>query len=84
MFTINEIEIFHIIAEWYLLFFAKFRSHQKTFTINEIEIFHIIAEWYEWYLLFFAKFRSYRVENKTFLTESQSYLNAPVLMTEPP
>ena len=51
------------------------------FAINEIEIFHIIAEWY---LLFFAKFRSRRVENKKFMTESQSYLNAPVLMTEPP
>ena len=28
MFAINEIEVFHIIAEWYLLFFAKFRSHR--------------------------------------------------------
>ena len=25
--TINEIRIFRIIGEWYLLFFAKFRSH---------------------------------------------------------
>ena len=51
------------------------------FTINEIEIFFIIAEWY---LFFFAKFRSHSVENKKVMTESQSYLNAPVLMTEPP
>ena len=28
MFTISEVEIFHIIAYWYLLFFAKFRSHR--------------------------------------------------------
>ena len=28
MFTINEIGIFRIIAKWYLLFFAKFRSHR--------------------------------------------------------
>ena len=25
---INEIEIFRFIAEWYLLFFVKFRSHR--------------------------------------------------------
>ena len=38
MFTINEIVIFRVIAEWYLLFFAKFRSHrvknQKVMTEN--------------------------------------------------
>ena len=28
IFTINEIGIFHIIAEWCLFFFAKFRSHR--------------------------------------------------------
>jgi len=28
IFTINEIGIFHIITEWLLLFFAKFRSHR--------------------------------------------------------
>ena len=38
MFTIHEIGIFRIIAEWYLLFFAKFRGHrvknQKVMTEN--------------------------------------------------
>ena len=38
IFTINEIGIFRIIAEWYLLFFAKFRRHriknQKVMTEN--------------------------------------------------
>ena len=38
MFTINEIGIFLIIAEWYMLFFAKFCSHrvknQKVMTEN--------------------------------------------------
>ena len=38
MFTINEIGIFRIIAEWYLFLFAKFRSHpvknQKVMTEN--------------------------------------------------
>ena len=28
IFTINEIGKFHIITEWLLLFFAKFRSHR--------------------------------------------------------
>ena len=38
MFTLNEIGIFLIIAEWYMLFFAKFHSHriknQKVMTEN--------------------------------------------------
>ena len=28
IFTINKIELFRTIAEWYLLFFAKFLSHR--------------------------------------------------------
>ena len=38
MFTINEIGIFRIIAEWYMLFFPKFHTHriknQKVMTEN--------------------------------------------------
>ena len=28
IFTVNEIDLFRTIAEWYLLFFTKFRSHR--------------------------------------------------------
>ena len=60
--------------------FKRYKFPQKKrFTINEIGIFPICYR----NLLFFAKFRSHRVENKKVMTESQSQLNAPVLMTEP-